>query len=217
MDPASSASRTGPRKRGPRSDALRNDTLILEAAARVLAEEPGATMHRIADEAGVARLTIYRRYANRDALRRAIFETAATEAEGLLGNVLEADPDPVAALRAIISGMAAIAQRYPLLSVGTDLQPLPAHTRRPRTPPRSRAMQDAILALIRRGQHEGRLRSDLPAELLPQAIAGTLRVTLRFARSLNADPDQIGSQVADLLLNGFAAATSNTAAMDGDL
>jgi AcrR family transcriptional regulator len=62
------------------SDALRNDRLILEAAARVLAEDPKATMQRIADEAGVARLTVYRRYRDREALRRAIFEAAAAEA-----------------------------------------------------------------------------------------------------------------------------------------
>ena len=62
-----------------RSDARRNDRLVLEAAARVLAEDPRATIQRVADEAGVVRLTVYRRYPNRDALRRAIFETAAAE------------------------------------------------------------------------------------------------------------------------------------------
>jgi AcrR family transcriptional regulator len=59
---------------------LRNDQRILEAAARVLADDPRATIQRIADEAGVVRLTVYRRYANRDALRRAIYEAAAEEA-----------------------------------------------------------------------------------------------------------------------------------------
>jgi TetR/AcrR family transcriptional regulator, mexCD-oprJ operon repressor len=65
-------------------------------------------------------------------------------------------------------------------------------------------MQQAILALVRQGQRQGRLRSDLPPELLPQAIAGTLRITLRFARSRNAAAEDIGAQVADLLLHGFA-------------
>lgn len=56
---------------------------------------------------------------------------------------------------------------------------------------------------FRRGRRTGRLRTDLPAELLPQAVVGTLRVTLRVARSLRAGPDAIGTQVADLLLGGF--------------
>ena len=55
----------------------------------------------------------------------------------------------------------------------------------------------------RRGQEEGALRGDLPAELLPQAIVGTLRIALRFASSLGTDPDLIGPRVAELLLHGF--------------
>ncbi|MBO0805921.1 MAG: TetR/AcrR family transcriptional regulator [Nocardiopsaceae bacterium] len=198
--PAASRSR----RRGPRTDAQRNDQRILRAAARVLAEDPRATIQRIADEAGVVRLTVYRRYSNRDALRRAIFEAAAAEAKQVIADALDAEPDPVACLRVIIIEMAAIAQRYPLLSVGTDLQPLPGEPRRPSPPPASRAMQRSLLDLVRRGQDEGVLRRDLPAELLPQAIVGTLRITLRFARSLGTDPDLIGNQVADLLLHGFA-------------
>lgn len=41
-----------PRQRGPRTDAQRNDQRILRAAARVLAEDPRASIQRIADEAG---------------------------------------------------------------------------------------------------------------------------------------------------------------------
>jgi AcrR family transcriptional regulator len=188
--------------RAHRSDARRNDELILRAAARVLAEDPGATIQRIADEAGVVRLTVYRRYPNRDALRQAIFEAGAVEAHQVVANA--ADGDPVGALRELIVAMAAIAARYPLLSVGTDLQPLPNDPRRPTPPPASRAMQRAVLDLVRRGQETGALRADLPPELLPQAIVGTLRIALRFARGSGTDPGDVGRQVADLLLDGFA-------------
>jgi AcrR family transcriptional regulator len=207
MSPAASP----PRRRGPRTDAQRNDERILRAAARVLAEDPGASIQRIADEAGVVRLTVYRRYANREALRKAIFEAAATEARQAIANALESEQDTVECLRATIIGMAAIAQRYPLLSVGTDLQPLPGEARRPAPPPASRIMHQALLDLVRRGQREGALRADLPAGLLPQAIVGTLRITLRFARSLGTDPERIGEQVADLLLHGFTAPAAATA------
>lgn len=186
-----------------RADALANDERILTAAARVLAEDPRATIQRIADEAGVVRLTVYRRFPSRDALRRAIFEAAAAEAARVVPDA-DGCADPVAALRALIVEMAAIAQRYPLLVVGTDLQPLPSDPRRPPVPPESRAMQRAVLALVRRGRELGVLRTDLPAGLLPQAVVGTLRIALRFARSTGADPGAVGAQVADLLLDGFA-------------
>jgi hypothetical protein len=64
-------------------------------------------------------------------------------------------------------------------------------------------MQRGLLDLIERGRRQGALRSDLPADLLPQAIVGTLRTTLRFARSLHTDPERVGADVAELLLNGI--------------
>src|SRR4051812_12063492 len=155
-----------------RSDALRNDARILRAAAAVLAEDSRAPIQRVADAAGVARLTVYRRYPDRQALRRAIFETAAAEASAAMDERGD-DPgtDVVTRLRAVVIEMAAIAARYPLIVVGTDLQPLPSDSRRPRTPPTSRAMQRSFLALVRQGQESGELRSDLPPELFPQAVA----------------------------------------------
>jgi AcrR family transcriptional regulator len=189
------------RRRGPRSDAVRNDQRILEAAARVLADDPRATIQRIADEAGVVRLTVYRRYQNRDALRRAIFEAAAVEATEALEAASERELDALAALRELIVAMAGIVGRYPLLSVGTDLQPLPGDSRRPPVPPSSRAMQKAFAGLVRRGQAEGSLRADVRPELLAQAVVGTLRIVARFA---GGGGGVDGGEVADLILNGAA-------------
>ncbi|MGR6919706.1 TetR/AcrR family transcriptional regulator [[Actinomadura] parvosata] len=205
--PPASAS-TPPRRRGPRSDARANDALILSTAARVLAEDPNATMQRIADEAGLVRMTVYRRFRNRQALRLAIFETAAAEAQQVIADASESDLDPVTALRALIIEMAAIIQRYPLLAVTSEWQPRPADSHRPSPPPASRRMHQAVFALVKRGQQEGLLRRDLPPELLPQAITGTLHVVTRFARTLRTDPAAIGPQVADLLLDGFTTRAS---------
>jgi AcrR family transcriptional regulator len=201
MSPAASS----PRRRGPRSDATRNDGQILRTAARVLAEDPNATIQRIAAEAGVARVTVYRRWPNREAIRRAVFEAAAAEVQSLLDEVLAADVDARTALRRLIIEMAATIQRYPMLATASDWQPMPGDRHRPSPPPASKRMHQTVFALIRRGQEAGQLRRDLPSELLPQAITGTLHVVTRFARSLRADPDRIGAQVADLLLDGFAA------------
>lgn len=127
-----------PRRRGHRSDAHRNDEHILRTAARVLADDPNATIQRIADEAGVVRMTVYRRYRNRDALRRAIFDRAAVEAHRVIADAHDRELDPLAALRALIVEMAAIIQRYPVLAVSTEWQPLPDDPYRPTTPPAAR-------------------------------------------------------------------------------
>jgi serine phosphatase RsbU (regulator of sigma subunit) len=51
-----------------RADALRNRERILDAAERLLEQSPSATLADIAAAAGVARSTLHRRFANRDAL-----------------------------------------------------------------------------------------------------------------------------------------------------
>lgn len=49
---------------------------ILEAAEKVLAEDPGAPMEQIAEAAGLARTTVHRRFANRQALIEALAASA---------------------------------------------------------------------------------------------------------------------------------------------
>ncbi|HWC79681.1 MAG TPA: TetR/AcrR family transcriptional regulator [Pseudonocardiaceae bacterium] len=57
-----------------RADAERSTARILAAAADVLAVDPNATLERIADEAGLARATVHRRFASRQALLDALTE-----------------------------------------------------------------------------------------------------------------------------------------------
>lgn len=60
-----------------RADAERSIRSILEAAERVLSADPAASLEQVAEAAGVARTTIHRRFANRQALLDAM-GTAAT-------------------------------------------------------------------------------------------------------------------------------------------
>lgn len=60
------------RHRRPRADADRTQLAILEAAERVFGADPSASLERVAEEAGVARTTVHRRFATRDALLDAL-------------------------------------------------------------------------------------------------------------------------------------------------
>jgi AcrR family transcriptional regulator len=55
-----------------RADAERSTARILEAAEAVLADDPAASLERIADAAGLARVTVHRRFSSRTALLDAL-------------------------------------------------------------------------------------------------------------------------------------------------
>jgi AcrR family transcriptional regulator len=194
-------------RRGHRSDVAFNHDRILHAAARVLSEDPKATIQHIAQEAGVVRLTVYRHFHSRDALIRAIFEAAAIDTHHSLTEIRHSEIDPVEALRLIIVKMATIGRRYPLLRASTDLQSTRAGAPYPTTQSIATAFHLEVLSLIKRGQASGLIRVTLSAELLSHAIVGTLRVASPVAHRRGVDAASLGAEVADLLLNGFAIDT----------
>ncbi|WND34451.1 helix-turn-helix domain-containing protein [Streptomyces sp. BB1-1-1] len=88
-----------------RADAERSVRAILEAAERVLSADPGASMEQIATAAGVARTTIHRRFAHRQALVEALASSAARQ---LAQAVEDGRPDtapPLVALHRITANV----------------------------------------------------------------------------------------------------------------
>ena len=84
--------------RALRADAERSVRAILEAAERVLAEDAGASMEQIAEAAGLTRITVHRRFANRQALLEAL---AVSAKQQLIDAIEEARPDSAPALVAL--------------------------------------------------------------------------------------------------------------------
>ncbi|WP_371497926.1 TetR/AcrR family transcriptional regulator [Kitasatospora sp. NBC_00374] len=78
-----------------RADAERSVRAILAAAERVLAANPAASMEQIAEASGVARTTVHRRFASRQALVDAL---AASAVRQLATAIEESRPDSSPAL-----------------------------------------------------------------------------------------------------------------------
>src|SRR5437764_12831107 len=81
--------------RALRADAERSVRAILEAAERVLAEDAGASMEQIAEAAGLTRITVHRRFANRQALLDAL---AVSAKQQLIDAIEDARPAAAPAL-----------------------------------------------------------------------------------------------------------------------
>jgi TetR/AcrR family transcriptional regulator, mexCD-oprJ operon repressor len=153
----------------PRSPVLRDHVaaVILDKAAEILAERrEAASLAEIAEAAGVARSTLYRYFPSREALLRALADSAAREIQDRIG---EARPDavPVAeAIARITRGLIATGSKY--IAALAYLRPKPADAADPQ-------VSEPLLQLFRRGVEDGTLRGDLPAETLLGSYAGPHR------------------------------------------
>ncbi|MFF7633663.1 TetR/AcrR family transcriptional regulator [Kitasatospora sp. NPDC008050] len=209
-----------------RVDARRNQQRILLAAARLLADDPAVSIQRIADEAQVARPTVYRRYPTREALVEAIRGEAVGEFSRSLEQANSAIGGAAEAIGLLVRSLAELGAKYPILFQGTDT----AHRAATATPgeqeeqeeqaeqeeqeeqeERRRTDTTAVVerfnALILRGQREGTVRTDLAPEILRHSVLGALSASLRLTRT---DPPgtgltapEVGAQIATLLVEGL--------------
>ncbi|MDX2528406.1 TetR/AcrR family transcriptional regulator [Streptomyces europaeiscabiei] len=185
--------------RALRADAERSVRAILEAAERVLAEDAGASMEQIAEAAGLTRITVHRRFANRQALLEAL---AVSAKQQLIEAIEEARPDSAPALVALYRVTANVMRvkntwRY-TLSHAT------AHT------PAAAALWAEIDAhtvqLLDRAQHEGLLAPDTDLDWTRQVYYALLSEALNRPGvdqdPAAQDPDTLATLVIDTLLHG---------------
>lgn len=187
------------RRPGVRKDARRNRQLIVDAAARVLAEGPEPVkMEAIARAAGVGVGTLYRHFPTREALVEEIYRTELDRLAGLAGPLLAEHPPP-AAMRewmrryqdfvATKRGMAE-ALRASVASGAISSGQTRAHLER------------AIATLLDAGRADGSLRADvLPADVSASMAGITLTA---------ADVDQ-ATRMLRLLVDGLTAHPGNDA------
>lgn len=80
--------------RGRQAEAARNDVAILDAARAVFLDDPGASMHRVAAEAGVGVGGLYRRYSGKEDLLRTICADALRRSVAIGEAALTDTADP---------------------------------------------------------------------------------------------------------------------------
>jgi TetR/AcrR family transcriptional regulator, mexCD-oprJ operon repressor len=174
-------------------DARRNQRRILLAAARVLADDPVASMQQVAEEAHVPRPTVYHLYPTTDALLEAIGQEAAREFTAALGHAQAAGDGAAATLARLTRELARIGADYPIV-----LQSPHTHD--------SGELVARVDELIADGQAAGELRSDVDSDVLRHALFGALSAGLRLARDPllpQLDADTVGTQIAAIVVEGM--------------
>jgi len=176
---------------GLRADAARNLDVLLETGARLLADDPGASMAAIAAEAGVDRRTVYRRFDNRGALVDAVYRATLDAVDEALADA-RLDSAPVAvALHRLVEGFIGVIRRYPIeserMSCDAELYP------------RVLDHMERLAVFMRRAADEGLMRSDLPHGLASDLLKQILNVV---ARQPQLDPGPAADLAVDILLTG---------------
>ncbi|MFE7111381.1 TetR/AcrR family transcriptional regulator [Streptomyces sp. NPDC057575] len=177
-----------------RADAERSVRAILEAAERVLAEDPGASMEQIATAAGVARTTIHRRFANRQALIEAL---AASAARQLAQAVDDGRPDtapPLVAMHRITANVLQVKGAW-AFALGLAEDP----------DSEAAALQQDInrrcIAVLERAKADKLIDEAADLDWVRRVYYALIGESLRGTTD-GADPDTLAARIIDTLLRG---------------
>lgn len=170
---------------------------ILEAAVRVLVEDPAASMQTIADAAGIGRATLHRTFPGRHELLGAIAMAAAADAERLIAAAQPEAGSARDALARVVAALVPIGHRYSFLAqeaAFVDGPEIRAHTHE---------VDQRLEALFERSRHEGVLRADLPLAWVTAVFDQLLFATWRGVRDGYLAPLDAPRVMLSTLLGGL--------------
>jgi AcrR family transcriptional regulator len=182
--------------RAQRADAERTVLTILEAAERVLRDNPAASMERIAEEAGVARTTVHRRFATREALIDALAAWANTQFEAAVN---AAHPETAPPLVALYQATVNVLR----VKIGWGFAMTRASSSDPDVARVQDSAQERCLDLFIRLRDIGTLRADVDPVWAFHVYHALIHATVDTEIE-NADPDQLATRLVDTLLRGVA-------------
>jgi AcrR family transcriptional regulator len=182
--------------RRPRRDAVRNRSLLVEAAARAFREQGlGASVNAIARDAGVNVATLYRHFPTKEDLLQAL---ADARFEGLAEagrEALEVD-DPWEGFVQFMTYGARVMVEDRALSEAMDQRPELCGAAADKVD-----MLTITGAVVGRAQASGQLRADIVAEDVPSLIMGLGR----SARANDDRPNMAWDKHLSIILAGLKA------------
>ena len=157
------------RRRGPRSDAIRNRSTIVDAAVQTFRLRPEASMNDVATAAGVGRATVYGHFTSRAELVDAALSDVLRRGNDVLA-ALDLDGDVVTAFASLVSASWELLDESRALLEVAQKELAPDRIRALHAP-----LEDRVVNLIERGRSEGVFRMDLPTTWLVASMHALLQ------------------------------------------
>jgi AcrR family transcriptional regulator len=184
----------GPRRR----DAARNVDAILDAAQALFRSEPDASMTRIAQAAGLGRVTVYGHFESREHLVEALLVRATGEAERIIADAgLDQGSATEALIRLVRVSWRTLDQHRGVHAVAVRSLP-PELLRR-----HHGGVLHQVDQLIARGQAAGEVRDDLPRDWLVSVVYALLHNAADEVDAGRLDPAAAGDVVVATLTRGL--------------
>ncbi|EFC84428.1 TetR/AcrR family transcriptional regulator [Parafrankia sp. EUN1f] len=183
---------SGPDAPRARKDAVRNRAILLETADRLIAIRGlDVTFHQLAAAAGMGVGTVYRHFADREALLGALIEQRFDTAHDIL-SAAERISDPIEALRTAI-----VRTCEYHLSDRALWQAMMSATKRHQELARER-LSPICTRIVERAIASGRLRDDFTAQDLPMIFL----LTGGLSRNADVRPD-LWRRYVESIIDGF--------------
>jgi AcrR family transcriptional regulator len=184
--------------RSKRADALRNIESIVDAATRLLALDPDASVHDIAKAAGVGRVTLYGHFDSRATLVREVADRAIADTDRALAR-LDIDGDPRDAFGRLLEATWQLTHRYGAIVVAAQALP-PEDLRRAHD-----GLASRVRNLLQRGRGAGEFRADVPIEWQISVIQAILHGASTAVHRGEITADSAPTLVRDTTLSALAA------------
>jgi AcrR family transcriptional regulator len=172
---------------------------ILEAAERVLARDPAATMEDIAAAAGVARTTVHRRFSTREALIASLAGWASRQLEAAVDEARPTTAPPLVALYQATANVLRVKISWGF-AMGTAL------VKDDEGEGVQGRMIDTCDRLFRRLRDAGALRADVDPVWARRVYYALIHEACQdVAAESDPDVDVLATQLIDTLLRGVGA------------
>jgi AcrR family transcriptional regulator len=178
-----------------RADAARNLDAVLQAGARLLAEDPGTSVSAIAAVAGVDRRTVYRQFPNRDALLCAVFQAKLDALDDVLAQSRLTEAPVGVAMHKLVEGVVAANRSYP---VGNEQMSCSSSAFE-----RHLEQRERVETFLRRASDEGLIRADLP-DGMPFALLHSI-VSLVARQFPKLECGRAADLAVEILLGGIGS------------